>query len=129
MALRFLSLGEVLEIHADQIRRYGGESGARDLNLLKSALGMPRASFAGQFLHGDVFEMGAAYLYHITCNHPFLDGNKRTGALTAFVFLHLNGLALEASDAAVVKMVLGVARGERSKAEVAVFLRKHARPL
>ena len=127
MAIGFLSLAEVLEIHHDQIDRYGGEVGIRDVELLKSALGMPMASFGGRYLHGDVFEMAAAYLYHIVCNHPFLDGNKRVGAMSAFIFLHLNGYELDAPEAAFVEMVLAVARGENSKSMVAVFLRAHAR--
>jgi len=62
----FLSLGEVLEIHRDQIERYGGSPGIRDLGLLQSALAMPAAGFGGRYLHTDLFEMAAAYLFHIT---------------------------------------------------------------
>ena len=77
----FLSLAEVLEIHRDQIERYGGDPGIRDLDLLQSALAIPAAGFGGQYLHNDLYEMAAAYLFHITQNHPFVDGNKRTGAV------------------------------------------------
>ena len=76
----FLCLGEVVEIPRDQIERYGGSPGIRDLGLLQSALAMPAAGFGGRYLHTDLFEMSAAYLFHITQNHPFADGNKRTGA-------------------------------------------------
>ena len=94
----FLTLGEILEIHQDQINRYGGASGIRDIGLLQSAIAMPSASFGGQFLHSDLFEMAAAYLFHISQNHPFVDGNKRTGAVAAIVFLALNDIELDADD-------------------------------
>lgn len=68
----FLTLGEVLEIHRDQIERYGGKSGIRDMALLKSALAMPSAAFGGRYLHTDLFEMAAAYLFQIVRDHPFI---------------------------------------------------------
>ena len=71
-----LTLDEVLEIHRDQLARYGGSQGIRDLGLLQSALAQPPATFGGQFLHADLFETAAAYLLHIVQNHPFVDGNK-----------------------------------------------------
>jgi death-on-curing protein len=113
----FLTLDEILEIHRDQITRYGGTTGIRDLGLLQSAAAMPAAAFEGRYLHGDLFEMAAAYLFHITCNHPFLDGNKRVGTVAAIVFLELNGLELEAdvggqqNSAGLVGMVEGYDRG------------------
>jgi death-on-curing protein len=82
----FLTLAEAIEIHTDQIHRYGGQSGVRDLGLLESALAQPEASFAGEWLHGDIYEMAAAYAYHLCQNHPFVDGNKRTALTTALVF-------------------------------------------
>lgn len=88
----FLTLAEIIEIHADQIRRYGGQAGLRDLALLESALAQPEASFAGEWLHGDHYAMAAAYAYHLCQNHPFIDGNKRTGLAAALVFLELNGI-------------------------------------
>ena len=90
----FLTLAEVIEIHADQIRRYGSRAGLRDLALLESALAQPEASFAGEWLHGDLYAMAAAYAYHLCQNHPFIDGNKRTGLSAALVFLELNGITV-----------------------------------
>lgn len=123
---RFLSIEDVIEIHADQIQRYGGSLGIRDVELLQSALGMPEAGFGDQYLHADLFEMAAAYLYHIVQNHPFLDGNKRTGAMAAFVFLKLNGLTLEAGEPDFESIVLETARGQAGKDMIAKFFRKHA---
>ena len=122
--MQFLSLQEVLEIHRDQVARYGGTVGIRDLNLLKSAVGVAGATFNGEFLHTDVHEMAAAYLFHLVKNHPFLDGNKRVGAVAALVFLALNGHDFHAPEDDLAETVLAVARGELGKAEVTVFLRR-----
>jgi death on curing protein len=123
----FLTLDEALGIHADQIRRYGGSPGLRDLGLLQSALAMPETTFEGEFLHGTLFEKAAAYLFHIARNHPFVDGNKRTALMCALVFLGLNGRRLEADADALYVLVDGVAAGSVDKAEVAVFLRQNTR--
>jgi death-on-curing protein len=120
----FLTLDEVLGIHADQIRRYGGRPGLRDLGLLQSALAMPETTFGGEFLHGTVFEMAAAYLFHLARKHPFVDGNKRTALMSALVFLGLNGQRLDAESGALYELVDGVAAGSVDKAEVSVFFRR-----
>jgi len=124
----FLTLDEVLAIHADQIARYGGRPGVRDIGLLESALATPKATFRGQFLHGEIFEMAAAYLFHLVQNHPFADGNKRTGLMAMLAFLGLNRQGLEADPAELAELVQGVAAGQVSKAEIAVFVRRHTRP-
>ena len=124
----FLLLSEVLEIHQDQVTRYGGAAGIRDIELLKSALGMPSATYGGQFLHTDIYEMAAAYLFHLVKNHPFVDGNKRVGAVTALIFLYLNGFDFDATENDLAEMVLAVAQGDIDKTDVAVFIRRHTRP-
>jgi len=121
----FLTLDEVLAIHADQIRRYGGASGVRDLPLLSSAIAMPQATFDDVYLHGNDFEMAAAYLFHIARNHPFFDGNKRTALMGALVFLGLNGRRLEAEPDSLHELVDGVAAGSVDKSRAAVFFREH----
>ena len=127
--MKFLSLPEILEIHQDQVARYGGTLGVRDIELLKSAIGMPMATYGGDFLHTDVYEMAAAYLYHLVKNHPFLDGNKRVGAVAALVFLLLNGYDFNAPEDDFAELVLAVARGELDKAQVAVLIRRWCREL
>ena len=127
MRPEFLEVEDVLQIHADQPERYGGLSGVRDLVLLESAVSMPRATYAGEFLHGDLFAMAAAYLFHITRNHPFLDGNKRTGAASALVFLDLHGIEVTASNDALYDLVIGMATGTAGKEMVERFLRTHSR--
>lgn len=123
----FLTLEEVIEIHADQIARYGGTAGIRDMMLLQSAVAMSQAGFGDQYLHADLFEMAAAYLFHIVQNHPFADGNKRVGAATALVFLELNQIDLKIATTALVQHVLDVAQDRIGKAATAEFFRKHAR--
>jgi death-on-curing protein len=123
----FLSLDEVIELHRDQIERYGGSAGIRDVGLLQSAIAMPQAGFGGQFLHADLFEMAAAYLFHIVQNHPFVDGNKRVGAAAAMVFLELNHVEVRVSNETLVETVLAVAQGKLDKAAIAEFLRKYSR--
>ena len=122
----FLSLGEVVEIHRDQIERYGGDSGIRGLGLLESALAMLGAGFGGRYLHPNLSDMAAAYLFHIIKNHPFVDGNKRTGAVAAIVFLSLNGIEIDASEKKFEKTVMSVAEGRLGKNGVAEFFRKHS---
>ena len=124
----FLELDEVLAIHSDQVHRYGGSAGIRDIGLLQSALAMPRASFDGQFLHGSIHEMAAAYLFHLVQNHPFVDGNKRIGLVAAIAFLGMNRLWLEAEEEELTEFVLQVARGELQKSDIAVFIRAHCVP-
>ena len=127
MVLTFLTLDEIVEIHREMIERYGGSLGVRDIALLESAVAMPQAGFGDQYLHSDLFEMAAAYLFHIVRNHPFIDGNKRTGAMAAFTFLKLNGATLVARESVFERIVRNVAQGEIGKDKVANFLRNYSR--
>ena len=128
MRVTFLTLVEVLALHADQIHRYGGRPGIRDLNLLESALATPSATFGDRLLHATIAEMVAAYLFHIVRNHPFIDGNKRTGLMAMLTFLGLNRRRLRAESDDLEDLVIGVADGRLSKAEVSVFVQQHLRP-
>src|SRR6266702_4481030 len=98
MSPTFLTLDEVLEIHEDQLARYGGMDGILTVHLLESALAQPQATFVGKYLLADLFEMSAAYLFHLVQNHPFVDGNKRVGAVAAIVFLLTNGQDISLSN-------------------------------
>lgn len=124
----FVTLQEVLAIHAHLIERYGGSSGVRDFGLLQSALGMPQQSFGGAWLHASIHEMAAAYLFHLCKNHPFVDGNKRTALGVAIVFLGLNGETLWADPDALIDRVLGVAEGRVAKSDLAAFLLANTNP-
>src|ERR1043165_299111 len=94
--IRFLELEQLAEIHQSQLERRGGSAGLRDEGLLRSALSQPEASFGGRWLHADLYEMASAYLFSLVSNHPFVDGNKRVGAVAAGVFLRVNGIVMEA---------------------------------
>ena len=111
----FLSLQEVLSIHLNQLEHYGGEKGIRDISLLNSALAVPESTFAREYLHGDIFEMAAAYAYHICMNHPFIDGNKRTALVVALVFLDFNGIDIEDPDETLYNAMMSVAAGKKRK--------------
>lgn len=123
---RFLTIDEIAEIHATQIRQSGGAGDLRDAAALESVTEAPRATFDGQFLNRNVYEMAAAYLLGIVVNHPFLDGNKRAGAASAFVFLFINGVMLNASESDFYKTVIAVARGQLQKRGIADFLRRNS---
>ncbi len=115
-----------MEIHASQLERFGGGSGLRSLDLLESAVAQAEATFGGEYLHPDVFEMAAAYLYHIVQNHPFVDGNKRAGLLAALVFLDLNGKTIRFPDERLYELTIAVASGQAGKEQVATLLRELA---
>ncbi len=125
MTVRFLGLDEVIWLHADQIRRYGGMEGIRDLGLLESAVATPEASFGDAYLHATLPEMAAAYLFHLAQNHPLIDGNKRIAAAATFMFLYFNGFMLSCTEDELVEWTLAVASGTATKAEVAVFVAAH----
>jgi death-on-curing protein len=124
----FLSLEQVLHAHSSLISAYGGVDGLRDLGLLQSAIAMPMTAYGGELLHADLFEMAAAYLFHITQNHPFLDGNKRTGAACALIFLAINDISVQADEDGLVEITLRVATGQADKMVVADFFRSIAQP-
>ena len=118
----FLSLPTVLQIHDVLIERFGGSFGLRDAGLLGSALASPQASFGGQRLNVSFAEMAVSYLIGLVRNHPFIDGNKRTAYAVTATFLRLNGLRLGLSQAEKFELVLGVAEGRLSKADVVGLL-------
>ncbi|MBW4495303.1 MAG: type II toxin-antitoxin system death-on-curing family toxin [Oscillatoria princeps RMCB-10] len=124
---KFLSKSLVLALHQDMINEFGGLSGVRDEGLLDSALAQPQATFAQQLLHQTLQDQAAAYLFHISRNHPFLDGNKRTACAAMETFVELNGCRLDLSDEEEYELVLRVAQGELTKEEIANFLEQHLR--
>ncbi len=124
---RFLSVEDVICIHAKTIEHEGGLGGIRYYPLLESAVMMPQQQFEGQYLHQNVPAMAAAYLYHITQNHPFCDGNKRAGAISAFVFLDVNGFDLTASAAEFEQVILNVASGQISKEQSITWMDKYTK--
>lgn len=120
--LLFLDIDDVIALHADQLAEFGGADGLRDRNLLDSAIAQPQASFGGHYVHDGLFAMAAAYLFHIVSNHPFVDGNKRTGLLAALVFLDINGTTIEQSSDELYELTMSVANGQIQKADVTAAL-------
>jgi len=124
----FLTLAEVIDIHNDQIKRYGGDSGARDLGLLESAISVPQSGFGGEFLHPSLFEMAAAYAYHISENQPFVDGNKRTALAAALIFLELNGISIKDPKGKLYDAMMKLATRKLGKKALASLLEDLANP-
>ena len=120
--IRFLPENIVLAIHEDQIRLYGGTYEVRDAAALDAALHMPQAQYSGQFLHPTIFHMAAAYGFHLSQNHPFLDGNKRTAGMAMFTFLQLNDLEPAATEIDYYQTMMAVASGQMSKEQLADWL-------
>lgn len=119
----FLELLDVLEIHEDLLSAFGGKTGVRDPGLLQSALAIPMSGSGDTFFHADLYEMAAAYLFHIIKNHPFVDGNKRTALGCALVFLDLNGMEISADESELFDMTIAAADGHINKDEIANFFR------
>jgi death-on-curing protein len=124
----FLSLDEILEIHDQQIERYGGSHNLRDANGLESAVAMPQATFGGEFLHISIPAMAAAYLFHLCQNHPFIDGNKRTAANAAITFLLINNWEPRFEEDQLVEVVLSVAEGKTLKPELIQVFESQCEP-
>ena len=124
-AIRFLSLDNILEIHAETIAEEGGSLGLRDVGLLQSALAMPNATYGGRYLHDGLAAMAAAYLFHLCQNHAFIDGNKRTASYGMTLFLSVNGIADDAlpPPEELEAVTLAVAASQMSKNEVTQWLR------
>lgn len=117
----WLDHADCLAIHEIMLTQHGGLAGVRDQGLLESALAKPQNLFA----HGSptLAEMAASYAAGIILNHPFLDGNKRTGFMVAATFLELNGLVFTASEESVVEKTLALAAGKLKASGYAAWLK------
>ena len=120
---KFIEKVDVLSIHNKQINLYGGLLGIRDEGLLDSAIYQPQASFGGEFLHPNIVEQAAAYLFHITNNHAFVDGNKRTAFDVMITFLNLNDYELNMTPEEAEELTIGVADNKVSKEDLIEILR------
>lgn len=114
---------EVLAIHDRQLAEHGGANGVRDPGLLSSALARPQHLFA--YEEPDAFSLAAAYTAGIVRNHPFVDGNKRTGFVVGILFLELNGYRFTASEADATRAVLSLAAGDLTEEMYRTWLRDH----
>jgi len=127
--MRYLTPGDVLELHSRIIEQSGGAGGLLDLGLLESALGQCRISFGGQELHPSPAEKAAALCFSIVQNHPFVDGNKRTGHAAMEVFLLLNGYELVAEVDETEAILLGLASRQIGRAPFTNWVEARLKPL
>ena len=127
MEIAFLTLDDILALHDELIRQYGGTPGLRDAGLLEAALAMPQAGFGGRYFHEFPHEMGAAYLFHLVRNHAFIDGNKRVALASAILFFKISRVPYAISEEEAVKLTLAAASGLMDKGAVTAFFRQHLR--
>jgi death-on-curing protein len=123
--MRHLTVGEVLEIHREVMRAAGSTLGVHSLAALESAVAQPRMTFDGQELYPTLTEKASALGFSLIQNHPFVDGNKRTGHAALETFLVLNGHAIAATVDEQFAIILGVAAGQSSREEFTAWLRVH----
>jgi death-on-curing protein len=123
--MRYLTLNEVLELYRRIMEQSGGSVGIHDLDALESALAQPRVTFGGEELYPAVIEKASALGFSIIKNHPFVDGNKRTGHAAMETFLVLNGYEIEATVDEQERIILQVAAGELGRDEFTDWLRSH----
>jgi len=124
-----ITLSEVLQLHENSIRDYGGSSGIRDINLLESAIARPFQSFEGNEFYSTAFEKAAALIESIVKNHPFIDGNKRTGFLAGFALLYRANLLIVAEQKEAYNFIIDIAASDISFENIVLWLQKNTQPI
>ncbi|MGH9372838.1 MAG: type II toxin-antitoxin system death-on-curing family toxin [Vicinamibacterales bacterium] len=127
--MRYLSLGEIVDLHQALIDQSGGATGIRDLGSLESALAQPRATFGGTDLHPAVVDKAAALAFSLALNHPFVDGNKRIAHAAMEVFLLLNGLERLGTVDDQERLMLDLAAGHLTREQLTAWLHQHVEPV
>ena len=127
--IRYLSLSEVLNLHSWIIEESSCSSGIRDLGALESAIAQPRMTFGGEDLYPTVVDKAAALGFSIVMNHPFIDGNKRTGHAAMETFLVLNGMEINASVDEQEQVILVLASGELGREVFVQWIKKHTKAI
>ena len=122
----YLTAEQVLFVHYRLVSETGGEHGVRDLGLLESAVARPQATFDRNELYPDIVEKAGALMESLINNHPFVDGNKRTGIACAVLFLQQNGMSFSARNAELEEFTLRVASSRAGRAEIMEWLKKHS---
>jgi death-on-curing protein len=117
----FLTTEVVMKIHARSLAEFGGPGGVSDPGAVESAVMSAQNHY--NYTGGDLFDLAAVMLWHLACDHPFADGNKRTALASALVFLTINGIDLAQDEDLLEGLTLSVARGEMKKEKVAEILR------
>lgn len=122
--IRFLDINEVILVNKGQIQLFGGLHRIRDQGLLESAVYDVQASFASQYLYKDIYHMAAGYAYNIIKNHPFIDGNKRTGIVSCLMFLQYNDVELEFELDELYNLGIAIATSKCTIEKIAAILKK-----
>ena len=122
--IEYLSVDQILRIHELQIEQFGGARRIRDRGGLEAAVARPQTTFGGDDLYPDLAAKAAALMHPLVQNHPFVDGNKRVGAMAAELFLLVNGQELEAGDDQLAETAFAVARGELAAEALAIWIRQ-----
>jgi death-on-curing protein len=125
----FIPKKVIILLHEQLIDRYGGTTGVRDENLLESAIEQPKTTFDGAFLHESLYDMAAAYGFHLCMNHPFLDGNKRIALVAMDVFLQKNGYEIIASEEETYEVMMKLSTGQLTKEALASWLKANSEPV
>jgi death-on-curing protein len=125
--VKYLYPKTVIFLHQQILIAFGGSEGVRDEGLLESAVYRPQASFGGQDLYPDLFSKAAALVHSLIRNHPFVDGNKRTGFEAMRLMLRQNGYDLHAASNAKFDFVLSIAEGKLNEGAIADWLKQHSR--
>ena len=125
----FLTFEQILAIHDNQIELYGGSHGIRELTLFESAIMRPQTTFGGNDLYPSVFEKAAVLMHSLVMNHAFVDGNKRTGTVSALVFLEVNGYKIVANQNELMNFSLDITSKKMDTKLIAVWLKKHSKKI
>ena len=126
MSVFHLSVEHIVAIHDTLIEEFGGSFGLRSPGLLESAVAQPMQSFGGEDLYPSLFEKASAYAFFISENQPFLDGNKRTAASVAGVFLDINGYEVNCPEGQIYEIMMKVAKKEMTREALADWFRKNS---
>ena len=126
--MRYLTLGEVIELHRRIIVQSGGAQGVRELGGIESALAQPQMAFGGHELYPTIALKAGAMCYSLVMNHPFVDGNKRIGHAAMETFLILNGFELDATIDDTEQVFLQMAAGQFTRDELGNWISLHILP-
>lgn len=124
--ISFLTTSQVLFIHDQMVKRFGGSHGIRDMGLVESAVARPQATFGGKYLYFSIFDKAAALLQSLLKNHPFVDGNKRTALTSSGLFLWKNDYKLINNHKEEVEFAVKVDNGNLTVEQISKWLEKHA---
>ena len=123
--MKILTKKQILLLHNELISEFGGIAGIRDEGLLDSAINAPFQSFDGEDFYPTLLEKASRLCYGIISNHPFLDGNKRTGTHVMLVFLNINGVYLNYDDIDLINIILSVASGNMTENQLLLWIQNH----